>query len=312
MYSMYFYGVGIGRVMFPITPSKIDIKINGANKTVSLVSGQEINQIKTPKLTDISMTLLLPNQEYAFARYLNGYKAANYFLDMLEKFKLSKKPFKFILTRETPNFVPFYDTNMMMTLESYTISESVENGFDVEVSIKLKQYVTYGTKVVKIETKGVSGTVKKNSTRTANKEIPSTYTVKQGDTLWAIAKKLLGDGAKCWNLAKLNGISNPNIIRVGQVLKIQDVEATTAPASSKNSNSSKVNTKLYQSWKVGSTWGLNAAIATETNKTLTGIAGYSDDTKLETDKSHSSGSRSLDGSGTSSGGRSHSGGGRGL
>lgn len=285
MYSMYFHGVGIGRVMFPITPSKIDIKINGANKTVSLVSGQEINQIKNPKLTDISMTLLLPNQEYSFARYLNGYKAANYFLDKLEMFKKSKRPFKFILNRETPNYVPFYDTNMMMTLENYTITESVENGFDVEVSIKLKHYVSYGTKVVKIDLDGETGTVKANSARDANKEIPSTYTVKQGDTLWAIAKKLLGNGAKCWNLAKLNGISNPNLIKVGQVLKIQDVEATISTATStKSATGSYANTKLYQAWKVGSNWGLNTATSKEINKILTGSSGYADETKLEPSK----------------------------
>jgi LysM repeat protein len=44
-----------------------------------------------------------------------------------------------------------------------------------------------------------------------------TYTVKSGDTLWGIASKL---GVSATALATLNGITNPNLLRVGQVLKV--------------------------------------------------------------------------------------------
>lgn len=44
-----------------------------------------------------------------------------------------------------------------------------------------------------------------------------TYVVKKGDTLSAIAKKY---GTTYQEIAKKNGISNPNFIKVGQVLKI--------------------------------------------------------------------------------------------
>jgi LysM repeat protein len=46
---------------------------------------------------------------------------------------------------------------------------------------------------------------------------PQRYTVKRGDTLGAIARKL---GVSVASLAKANGISNPNRIKVGQVLTI--------------------------------------------------------------------------------------------
>lgn len=55
---------------------------------------------------------------------------------------------------------------------------------------------------------------------TTGKETPKTHTVKSGETLWAIAKKYLGDGSKYTELAKINNISNPNMIKAGQVIKL--------------------------------------------------------------------------------------------
>lgn len=46
------------------------------------------------------------------------------------------------------------------------------------------------------------------------------YTVKSGDTLSAIALRFLGRASRYPEIADLNNISNPNLIRVGQVLKI--------------------------------------------------------------------------------------------
>ena len=65
-------------------------------------------------------------------------------------------------------------------------------------------------------------------------EWPKSYTVKKGDTLSGIAKKFYGNGsAKYYNyIASANGISNPNIIHIGQVLTIPEYkEVTPTPVS---------------------------------------------------------------------------------
>ncbi|MBC9713107.1 LysM peptidoglycan-binding domain-containing protein [Streptomyces sp. TRM66268-LWL] len=49
---------------------------------------------------------------------------------------------------------------------------------------------------------------------------PSTYTVKAGDTLGAIAQTKLGNAARYPEIAQLNGIPNPDHITVGQKLKL--------------------------------------------------------------------------------------------
>ena len=51
------------------------------------------------------------------------------------------------------------------------------------------------------------------------KQATTTYTVKKGDTLWEIAKKHLGSGARYTEIVKLNGLKT-SVILVGQQLKI--------------------------------------------------------------------------------------------
>lgn len=55
---------------------------------------------------------------------------------------------------------------------------------------------------------------------------PSTYTVQSGDNLWALAKKFgLADPRQ---LARMNGLKNPDLLQVGQVL-ILPRETSPAP-----------------------------------------------------------------------------------
>lgn len=65
-----------------------------------------------------------------------------------------------------------------------------------------------------------SQTVKAEPVENPAKETSyTTYTVKKGDSLWKIAKKLLGNGNKYKQIQSANGLSG-SLIRVGQKLKI--------------------------------------------------------------------------------------------
>lgn len=46
-----------------------------------------------------------------------------------------------------------------------------------------------------------------------------TYTVKSGDSLWAIAEKQLGDGSRYNEIKTMNGLTS-NTIYAGQTLKL--------------------------------------------------------------------------------------------
>ncbi len=62
----------------------------------------------------------------------------------------------------------------------------------------------------------------------------NTYTVQYGDTLSGIAKALLGDASRYKEIAALNGIDNPNVIKVGQVLQIPGGSASSDPTPAKS------------------------------------------------------------------------------
>ena len=94
----YFY---IANVLMPVSPEKITIKTKNKNKTLTLVSGGEINIPKAPGLTEISFDLLLPSVQYPFARYDKGFKTPDYYLELFASLKETGSPCSLIVIRST-------------------------------------------------------------------------------------------------------------------------------------------------------------------------------------------------------------------
>ena len=140
-YKMYLDGV-----LMPITPSKVKVKINNQNETLTLISGEEINILKAAGLTDVSFDLLLPQVPYPFTN--GGAQPADYYLSLFERLKTAKEPFQWILNREKPNGSRLFYTNLTVGMEDYQITDDAEEGFDITVAVSLKQYRHYSTKTV--------------------------------------------------------------------------------------------------------------------------------------------------------------------
>ncbi len=146
MYSLY-----LDKILLPITPEKVSIGFSSKNKTLDLINDGEINILKAPGLINIEFECLLPNSKYPFGIYEDDFKTADKYIDEINQLKMSKKPFQFILTRNKPDGTPIFNTNIKVSLEEYEMSESADEGFDVILSIRLKQYKEYSTKTVKID-----------------------------------------------------------------------------------------------------------------------------------------------------------------
>ncbi len=210
-------------MLLPVTPEKLDISINNANKTVNLIDIGQVNILKRPNLSDVSFEFLIPSHKYPFAN--GSAMSVSDFIGKLEKLKKNKKKFQFIVTRTMPNGASSFSTNMKCSLESYTIKEDASRyGTDVMVSVKLRQFKSYSTKTVKLQPTPTAVTATVEETRpTDNSPAPQTaqtYTVKRGDTLWKIAKQFYGDGSKYPVIASVSGVKNPDLILDGQVLTI--------------------------------------------------------------------------------------------
>lgn len=212
------YSCYLGGMEVP-TPAKLTVKVKGKNKTLILLNEGEINFLRSPGLTEITVPLVLP--------MLGGGRSPSDYLDMLEDLKTGKKTTRFILMRSSPDGRRLYDTNLTVSVEDYNIVEDAKKGLDVSVDVNLKQWRDYGTKTATVEQPaadtGQPLTVTMEQERDAGTApAAKAYTVKKGDTLWAIAAKYYGRGSDYTKIAGANTdkISNPNLIYPGQVLTL--------------------------------------------------------------------------------------------
>lgn len=223
------YEFYLDKMLLPIAPSKVDMKIKNQNKTYELINESEINVLKSAGLTEISFDATFPNVKYPFAVYKSGFITADNFLNQLETLKQNKKPFQFIIVRSFPNNRSLFNTNIKVSLEDYTIKEDTKQGMDVVVTIKLKQYKDYGTKTCTVTIKQEKPVAQVQPVREASTspaptpaQPTRTYTVKRGDCLWNIAKKYYGNGSQYTKIFNANRdkIKNANLIYPGQVFVI--------------------------------------------------------------------------------------------
>lgn len=228
------YNVYLGKMLCPVAPEKIVCKFGSGNKTMTLMNGEEVSFLKEGKLGEVTFTLLLPNTRYPFAVYREGFEPAASFLRQIEKLKNEKKPFRFIIVRRSPGGKHIHNTNVKVSLEDYQVEDNAKNGFDVYVTIKLREYRDFGTKVGTVGTDGgVTSSALKPQRPSESSPAPvgqnKTYRVVKGDCMWLIAQKFYGNGSlyeKIYeaNKSVLAGRSPRCLIFVGDILTIPPLD----------------------------------------------------------------------------------------
>jgi hypothetical protein len=142
------YEVYIDDMLLPLPPQKIPIKYPGQNKSTTLINGEEINLIRPSGLAEITIDVVIPQMNYPSAVWDGSIDDAEDFLDHLHDLKESGDSFEFIVIRDGPGRNDFFDTNIDVTLEDYKISDDVKEGLDLVVSLTMKEYKSYGTKIM--------------------------------------------------------------------------------------------------------------------------------------------------------------------
>ena len=186
--------------VFPVTPGEVTMKIGSKNETIDLINMGEVNIIRGPSLVDIEFEIRYPMRQYPYSR-----GDGNTFFTQWEKLKdakENKKPIDFGINRPSKAIVahngykPGWNTQLKVTIEDMDIKESFDEGDDVLISFKLKQWKNYGVvKITKSENTTSSSTEERPSD-TANTDETKSHEVVYGDTLWGLAQKYYGDGTK--------------------------------------------------------------------------------------------------------------------
>lgn len=216
-------------VQLPVNPEDVTIT-GGANNSTSDTVGQgEINDLGFPTLKELTISSFFP-KSYNGELYINtggDFRDPDYYIKFFEDIKKAREPFRIIITD--------INVNMLVSIENFEYTYQYGTD-DVDYSLELKEYKEHNIRVLKPSGSGyvTSDSVQQvasasvtntNSNRSIERSIPKTYTVVQGDNLWKIAQKYLGDGSRWQEIYTYNNNKsiiggNPNLILPGMELSI--------------------------------------------------------------------------------------------
>lgn len=203
---------GKQKLRFPVHPESYTVNNGSKNTSVDIIGlGEIIIKQDRPALT-IEFDSFFPAKRFPGVQVERLLLPRNY-RAKIDKYKDSGKPVQFMITGTT--------INMYCKIESFTWTEEGGDIGTIHYSLSLKEDRSVSVRQIKIENK-VATVPEKTPTRPDNREQEKTYTVKKGDCLWHIAKRLYGDGRREVDIFNLNRdkIKNINLIRPGWVLRL--------------------------------------------------------------------------------------------
>lgn len=212
---------GSERFRLPVLPSSYQVSSAQMDETVTVTGLGEILLKGGRGLVQVSFSSFFPAvYDSAYCEY-PGLKSPGRYVNMLEAMK-REGTVKLVMTG-TP-------VSMRCRIGSFEWGEEDGTG-DISYTLTMKEYrnIHAGiSSVVPLDSlggqSGISGeTVSDTATRTSDERPgPATYTVKKGDTLSGIARKLTGSASWTALYEQNRGIigSNPNMLRVGMVLTV--------------------------------------------------------------------------------------------
>lgn len=217
-------------ITFPVLPEKLALTRKGGGKTYEIVGLGEVNVIGSRELAEISFESFFPAQAYSFITYPESRESANKpesrkqllpaieFVNHIARWQDKAYPCRFIFTG--PNF----PINLPVSITKFDRWEVAGQPGDIHFSITLKEYVFHSAQKVKLVTDkdGKTNAQTEEPKRPDDRARPSTYTIKAGDTLIGIARRILNDDKRWRELQKLNGLTDKQVrtLQIGSVIKI--------------------------------------------------------------------------------------------
>lgn len=202
------------KIQLPVLPSSFQTKNGSRNDSVDVVGLGEIVIMQSRPALQFSWSSFFPAAKFPGIQVSTITKPLT-LVQKINEWKDSRQPVHLIATA--------CGVDIYATIESFDYSEEGGDPGTFQYSISLKEYREIAGRQVNVNVSTGTATVQKAVQRVDNTVTPQTYTVKSGDCLWNIAKKLLGNGAdysKIYEANKSTIGGNPNLIYPGQVLTI--------------------------------------------------------------------------------------------
>jgi LysM repeat protein len=202
---------GNENLQLPVNPSSFEVISPYGIEVIEVNNLGEITIPKNRGLQEFRFESFLPNKYDPAYCVHNKIILPNDFISIIEKWRDTEKPVRFIVTTANIN------TLVLIPEFTYWPSPPGSPG-EVQFSISLKEY---RMPVVKKWTNSSPPSNKQRPPK--QKEQPKTYVVRKGDNLWAIAKRFYGVGSKWPTIYAANKKvigKNPNLIYPGQKLVI--------------------------------------------------------------------------------------------
>jgi LysM repeat protein len=200
-------------LVLPVTPKDYQVDHGRQVNSLTLHTVGQANLPGSGVLLDQVIECLLPARAYPFANPGSGTNPWVY-LEQLGRWSDSGTVLRFIVS-DTP-------VNGAVILGPITYREQ-DGTNDIYCSIPIRGYRELAAPTTQSQATGNNPRAVETRPKTQQ-----TYTVVRGDTLSGIARRFYGDASLYGKLAAANGIKNPNLIRVGQVLTIPDAAGLPA------------------------------------------------------------------------------------
>ena len=203
----------LGELELPVAPERFDASAETGREIAELDGLGEVSLHKPLKLRSFRFGGIFPGQDYGFVTA--GQRIApDAYISSIEQMADQKEPVRLVISGGAKPF------SMLVTVENFQWSLQAGEDNDIYYELELREFRDFGKAAIVNSGSFAASSSSGENTPSKNPSAPTVYTVRKGDTLWAIAKKYLGDGSRYPELASLNGISNPNLIFPGQQVRI--------------------------------------------------------------------------------------------
>lgn len=217
------------RLVLPVNPEEITVRREKQLETITIHSLGEVDFGIGERVKEIGFSSFFPYRyDSRYCRY-EPLPKPQVAMDMLNDWKASRQPVRLMITGQRSDLsgIPaddelYIDINVLILLTVHNSTIRGGEPGDLYYELTCRTWREIGVRTTADADDGAAvDSPSALRPRTDTNPVPRLYVVKPGDTLWQIAKKELGDGARYrelyeWNRAVIG--ADPDIILPGQEL----------------------------------------------------------------------------------------------